>query len=515
MSNVWIILVLVGSLSDYAYAAVGPSLQILQQSLTQLSSLFDQGQDYHSLSWWVKKVGDLKFQGTILTGQRNFPEGLIPLIDYAVYSRELEAVTKLNADQINQSIKQAIDEDSFFAEKAVLTMPATIYCWGDFHGDIHTLVESLKSLNASENILDDNFKINKTNVYFIFNGDYVDRGWNGVEVHTVLSLLRQNNPENVFLMRGNHEAFDLNERYGFIDEIEGKFLQKDLQKIKKLIKDFYTSLPAVLYVGVRQEAKLNYLQFCHGGLEFYNPINLLSHDWSKKLYFERIDNRYSKTTLQAVYSSSTPNGKKELSEILKDILWGKFKNFQSTLIVDDLQAISRESDVKKKWSLLEPLLGTKNLSVDSLGYMWSDFNALDAGSIWDPNRGAVRYGLALSDIVLELPRKNIVAVFRAHQHNSSMPGLFIEANRNIYKLTYMKKHLVFTGVATPTMMQQSEPPIFLPGRGFMKIKIESENPIEWKLTSIWSKCKSGNPTSCEKFNKETHGTGTLVDWKSV
>ena len=43
-----------------------------------------------------------------------------------------------------------------------------------------------------------------TNI-LVFNGDFVDRGHNGIEVLASLALLKLADPRSVLLLRGNHE----------------------------------------------------------------------------------------------------------------------------------------------------------------------------------------------------------------------------------------------------------------------------------------------------------------------
>ena len=68
---------------------------------------------------------------------------------------------------------------------------------GDLHGDIATLSDILKSVEAY---------VGSSNEWYIaFLGDYVDRGSNQIEVLSTLLSLKLAYPDNILLLRGNHE----------------------------------------------------------------------------------------------------------------------------------------------------------------------------------------------------------------------------------------------------------------------------------------------------------------------
>jgi diadenosine tetraphosphatase ApaH/serine/threonine PP2A family protein phosphatase len=57
---------------------------------------------------------------------------------------------------------------------------------------------------------------------FLFLGDYVDRGPHGVEVIMLLLALKVEYPDNIFLIRGNHEDVQTCRLYGFLQECKSK-----------------------------------------------------------------------------------------------------------------------------------------------------------------------------------------------------------------------------------------------------------------------------------------------------
>lgn len=183
-----------------------------------------------------------------------------------------------NMPWLNRATPVKIPSDAFqaYVEKLVLPNNAVVAIHGDFHGDINAFNRFLKTF-ADRGYLDtsDPFKIKADNFYILFLGDYVDRGWYGTEVMYAILRLKNENPDRVFFTRGNHEDLDLNNHYGFAEELKRKFSTAIIKKIQAL----YNALPLALYIGAQdQDATYNYIQCCHGGIEVgYNPRSLLEH----------------------------------------------------------------------------------------------------------------------------------------------------------------------------------------------------------------------------------------------
>jgi len=76
---------------------------------------------------------------------------------------------------------------------------------GDIHGQFYDLYNMLRKLA----------KPGHHNTKILFLGDYVDRGNYGPEVAAFLFTLKLYYPNDVFLLRGNHESRDMAESFNF------------------------------------------------------------------------------------------------------------------------------------------------------------------------------------------------------------------------------------------------------------------------------------------------------------
>ncbi|NXI68929.1 PPE2 phosphatase, partial [Anseranas semipalmata] len=58
---------------------------------------------------------------------------------------------------------------------------------------------------------------------YVFNGDFVDRGRNSMEILILLFAFLLIYPNDLHLNRGNHEDYIINVRYGFSNEVLNKY----------------------------------------------------------------------------------------------------------------------------------------------------------------------------------------------------------------------------------------------------------------------------------------------------
>lgn len=139
----------------------------------------------------------------------------------------------------------------FLAQPTLLELGTPVKVVGDIHGQFGDLMRifQLCGMPPTAN--------------YLFLGDYVDRGKQSMETFLLLLCFKIRYPENVFLLRGNHECASVTKVYGFYDECK----RRASTKVWKSFVDVFNTLPIAATIG----GKI----FCvHGGLSPYlNHLN--------------------------------------------------------------------------------------------------------------------------------------------------------------------------------------------------------------------------------------------------
>lgn len=131
----------------------------------------------------------------------------------------------------------------FISQPVLLDLEAPLKIVGDIHGQYYDLLRLFEygGFPPESN--------------YLFLGDYVDRGPNGLETICLLLAYKIRYPENFFMLRGNHESAAINRIYGFYEECRERYNLK----IWKAFNDCFNCLP----LGAIIEDKILCI---HGGL---------------------------------------------------------------------------------------------------------------------------------------------------------------------------------------------------------------------------------------------------------
>lgn len=112
-------------------------------------------------------------------------------------------------------------ERIFSSEPSVLQLKAPIKIFGDLHGQFGDLMRLFDEYGSPSTAGDIAY------IDYLFLGDYVDRGQHSLETITLLLALKVEYPLNIHLIRGNHEAADINALFGFRIECIERMGERD------------------------------------------------------------------------------------------------------------------------------------------------------------------------------------------------------------------------------------------------------------------------------------------------
>ncbi|KAM9172843.1 serine/threonine-protein phosphatase with EF-hands 1 isoform 1-T2 [Pangshura tecta] len=103
---------------------------------------------------------------------------------------------------------------------------------------------------------------------YLFNGDFVDRGKNSIEILIILFSFLLVYPNHLHLNRGNHEDHIVNLRYGFTKEVMKKYRSHG-KKILNLLQDVYSWLPLATVIDSK-------VLIVHGGISDTTDLDFLN-----------------------------------------------------------------------------------------------------------------------------------------------------------------------------------------------------------------------------------------------
>ncbi|EPS58158.1 serine/threonine-protein phosphatase, partial [Genlisea aurea] len=128
-------------------------------------------------------------------------------------------------------------ERIFSGEPTVLQLRAPIKIFGDLHGQFGDLMRLFDEYGSPSTAGDIAY------IDYLFLGDYVDRGQHSLETITLLLALKVQHPYQVHLIRGNHEASDINALFGFRIECVERMGERDGIWVWQRINRLFNWLP--------------------------------------------------------------------------------------------------------------------------------------------------------------------------------------------------------------------------------------------------------------------------------
>ncbi|PQE30732.1 phospho phosphatase (serine threonine specific phosphatase) protein [Rutstroemia sp. NJR-2017a WRK4] len=163
--------------------------------------------------------------------------------------------------QIVLAVKKIVYDEPTMVEMEIEDDAQLTVC-GDTHGQFFDLMELFR-LNG----------LPTDKHYYLFNGDFVDRGSWSTEIALLLYAYKWLRPSAFFINRGNHETDDMNRVYGFEGECKAKYNGLcntdggNLERTFKLFSESFSALPLATLIGKK-------FLVLHGGLFSDDKVTL-------------------------------------------------------------------------------------------------------------------------------------------------------------------------------------------------------------------------------------------------
>ncbi|KAK2069592.1 hypothetical protein P8C59_004154 [Phyllachora maydis] len=165
--------------------------------------------------------------------------------------KEDKRIHKKYVYQIILAVKKIVHDEPTMVEMEIPEGTELTVC-GDTHGQYFDLMELFR-LNGKPT----------DKHWYLFNGDFVDRGSWSTEIALLLYAYKWLRPNGFFLNRGNHETDDMNKVYGFEGECKAKYNERTF----KLFSESFSALALATLIG-------NKYLVLHGGLFSDDNITL-------------------------------------------------------------------------------------------------------------------------------------------------------------------------------------------------------------------------------------------------
>ena len=221
--------------------------------------------------------------------------------------------------------------------------------FGDVQAAYHSLVRDVERL-IEIGILSKELKIVRPDCFIIFMGNVIDRAAYSMETMTIVMRLVEENPKNVFYLRGNHENNDYWHDYGLKQELIMRLpsVAPDKNKIPlgETVSKYFNTLASAIYVSVLPHTETEFVRVSREVNEEESSLKL---DEGK--YNEFLEKPIAQPEFISLYNlkqqkEQPTNSKVTLRAIVKSEK--KRRTFQS---MDGIRLLSPEKGVTA-WTVL-------------------------------------------------------------------------------------------------------------------------------------------------------------------
>lgn len=280
-----------------------------------------------------------------------------------------------------------------YLRKLMMAPDAQAFVWGDLHGSALSLFKALEHLK-NDGVFDDEFRIIAPHTYLVFLGDIHDRGYRNILTLYTVIRLAQESPEQVIILRGNHETNKTLSHTDFTlkEEFEAYHpAQELLASVDRELSLFYNLLPVGLFLGNRlPNGTIDYLELNHGAVELGLDIQDFLADPMTQYYDVTIDRARA-------IASIVPPEKRPFFERFSQIKSEKTRGF---------------------------------------GLTWADFCVEEQYFDLPESSARACYGKDITRRILayqtrHLPNIKISSIIRGHQHSLTDLGITLALNQGV------------------------------------------------------------------------------------
>ncbi|CAM4538222.1 unnamed protein product [Leuciscus chuanchicus] len=331
---------------------------------------------------------------------------------------------------------------------------------------------------------------------YVFNGDYVDRGKDSIEILLILFAFLLVYPGDVYLNRGNHEDHIINLRYGFTKEVMGKYKYVSAMKPPKKKTPSRSSL--------------------HAASEHYNEMITCKNRTGSVTFPKPFAARdsFQRRSLQD-FSRTVARTVEEKLEVRRRQAQFSMSSFsQSHHILGSAPSCESESDSSEVFDTSDD--DWKQI----LDLLWSDPMSQDGCVPNEVRGGGCYWGPDVTEDFLN--RHNLQLIIRSHEckqdgyefcHNRKVLTLFSASN--YYEIGSNRGAFVRLGPDLVPYFVQYQATSMIRGLSFPQIVKRTEHTALKVLREQLFVHKSDLLSAFQELDKENTGLICLSDWASA